>query len=187
MTPALHIGLAKQGVATALAARFDSSVRITNGVIRLALEPPIPYDKRLIWLTADPLPAPVRALLSIWRELCAAPGTPTGTRACTPGSAPHVKPAAMPAPAYSPAAGDRCHRPQPVVRARGRERAGPRRPAGGPSKQSSSRSENWPAVPAPAEPATASAVPVSRIDPAGPLPASPIISQSAPPSGRSTL
>ena len=61
--PALHIALAKQGVATALAARFDSSVRSTDGVIRLAPEPPIPYGKRLIWLTADPLPAPVRGTI----------------------------------------------------------------------------------------------------------------------------
>jgi len=75
----------------ALAAGFDSSVRSADGVIRLALEPPIPYDKRLIWRTAEPLPAPVRALLSILRKLCAAPGTPTGTHACTPGSPPHVK------------------------------------------------------------------------------------------------
>ena len=55
--PALHIALAEQGAGTALAARFHSSVRSANGVIRLALEPPIPYDKHLIWLTADPLPA----------------------------------------------------------------------------------------------------------------------------------
>jgi hypothetical protein len=54
-----------------------------TGAVRLALEPPIPYGKRLIWRTADPLPAPVRALLSIWRELCAAPGTPIGTHAAS--------------------------------------------------------------------------------------------------------
>jgi len=99
------MGQAWASVGTALAAGSDSSVRSADGVVRLALEPPIPYDKRLIWRTAEPLPAPVRALLSIWRELCAAPGTPAGTHACTPGSPPHVKPAATPAPRALP--GDR--------------------------------------------------------------------------------
>lgn len=45
---ALHVALAEQGVGTALAASFGSSVRSADGVIRLALEPPIPYYKRLI-------------------------------------------------------------------------------------------------------------------------------------------
>ncbi len=56
--PALHVALAEQGAGTALAARFGSSVRSADGLIRLALEPPIPYGKRPIWQTADPLPAP---------------------------------------------------------------------------------------------------------------------------------
>ena len=39
------------------------------GVLCLPLDPPIPYDKRLIWRTAEQPPAPVRALLDIWHEL----------------------------------------------------------------------------------------------------------------------
>jgi hypothetical protein len=61
--PALHVALAEQGAGTALAARFDSSARSADGLIRLALELPIPYGKRQIWQTADPLPA--QAQLSI--------------------------------------------------------------------------------------------------------------------------
>ena len=63
--PALHVALAEQGAGTALAAGFDSPVRSADGLIRLALEPPIPSGKRPIWQTADPLPAPARAQLSI--------------------------------------------------------------------------------------------------------------------------
>ncbi|MGD0702179.1 MAG: hypothetical protein ABSA02_20140 [Trebonia sp.] len=33
--------------------------------------PPIPYDKRLIWRTAETPPAPVRALLDTWHQLSA--------------------------------------------------------------------------------------------------------------------
>jgi DNA-binding transcriptional LysR family regulator len=67
--PALHVALARQGVGTALAAGSDPSVRNAAGIICLPLDPPIPYDKRLIWRTADTPPPPVRALLEIWREL----------------------------------------------------------------------------------------------------------------------
>jgi DNA-binding transcriptional LysR family regulator len=67
--PSLHIALAKQGVGTALAAGADPSVRNAVGVTCLPLDPPIPYDKLLIWRTAEPPPAPVRALLNIWHQL----------------------------------------------------------------------------------------------------------------------
>jgi DNA-binding transcriptional LysR family regulator len=67
--PALHVALAKQGVGIALSAGFDSSVRNAAGITRLPLDPPIPYDKRLVYRSAEPLAAPVRALLDIWREL----------------------------------------------------------------------------------------------------------------------
>jgi DNA-binding transcriptional LysR family regulator len=67
--PALHVALAKQGVGTALAAGSDPSVRNASGITCLPLDPPIPYDKRLIWRTAEKPPAPVRALLDIWHEL----------------------------------------------------------------------------------------------------------------------
>jgi DNA-binding transcriptional LysR family regulator len=67
--PALHVALAKQGIGTALAAGSDPSVQNADGVTCLPLDPPIPYDKRLIWRTAETPPAPVRALLQIWREL----------------------------------------------------------------------------------------------------------------------
>lgn len=67
--PSLHVALAKQGVGTALAAGSDPSVRNAVGVTCLPLDPPIPYDKLLIWRTAEPPPAPVRALLNIWHQL----------------------------------------------------------------------------------------------------------------------
>lgn len=67
--PALHVALAKQGVGVALAAGSDPSVRNAPGITLLPLDPPIPYDKRLIWRGRDTLAAPVRALLEIWREL----------------------------------------------------------------------------------------------------------------------
>ena len=74
--PALHIALAKQGVGTALAAGSDPSVRNATGITCLPLDPPIPYDKSLIWRAAETLPAPVRALLDIWHEL-SGPGSPS--------------------------------------------------------------------------------------------------------------
>jgi hypothetical protein len=40
-----------------------------EGLPRVPLDPPIRYDKRLIWRAGDTLAAPVRALLEIWREL----------------------------------------------------------------------------------------------------------------------
>jgi DNA-binding transcriptional LysR family regulator len=67
--PALHVALAQQGVGTALAAGSDPSVRNASGIACLPLDPPIPYDKLLIWRAAETLPAPVRALLDIWHEL----------------------------------------------------------------------------------------------------------------------
>lgn len=67
--PALHVALAKQGVGVALAAGSDPSVRRADGITCLPLDPPIPYDKRLIWRAGDTVPAPVRALLGIWHEL----------------------------------------------------------------------------------------------------------------------
>jgi DNA-binding transcriptional LysR family regulator len=67
--PSLHVALAKQGVGTALAAGSDPSVRNAVGVTCLPLDPPIPYDKLLIWRAAEPPPAPVRALLNIWHQL----------------------------------------------------------------------------------------------------------------------
>jgi DNA-binding transcriptional LysR family regulator len=73
--PALHVALARQGVGIALAAGSDPSVRNASGITCLPLDPPIPYDKRLIWRAAETLPAPVRALLDIWHEL-SGPGSP---------------------------------------------------------------------------------------------------------------
>ena len=67
--PALHVALAQQGVGTALAAGSDPSVRNATGITCLPLNPPIPYDKRLIRRTAEAPPAPVRALLDIWHQL----------------------------------------------------------------------------------------------------------------------
>jgi DNA-binding transcriptional LysR family regulator len=67
--PALHVALAKQGVGAALAAGSDPSVRNATGITCLPLDPPIRYDKRLIWRTAKTPPAPVRALLDIWHQL----------------------------------------------------------------------------------------------------------------------
>jgi DNA-binding transcriptional LysR family regulator len=66
--PALHVALARQGVGTALAAGSDPSLRNASDITCLPLDPPIPYDKRLIWRTAETPPAPVRALLEIWHE-----------------------------------------------------------------------------------------------------------------------
>jgi DNA-binding transcriptional LysR family regulator len=74
--PALHVALARQGVGIALAAGSDPSVRNASGITCLPLDPPIPYDKRLIWRAAETLPAPVRALLDIWHEL-SGPGSPS--------------------------------------------------------------------------------------------------------------
>lgn len=61
--------LAGGGPGQWVAAGSDPSVRNASGITCLPLDPPIPYDKRLIWRTNETPPAPVRALLDIWHEL----------------------------------------------------------------------------------------------------------------------
>ncbi|WP_329138550.1 LysR family transcriptional regulator [Streptomyces sp. NBC_01476] len=64
----LQVALAEAGIGVALSAGSDPAVISAAGVVPLRLDPPIVYEKIMVWQDR-PLPSPLGAFMAVWDEL----------------------------------------------------------------------------------------------------------------------
>lgn len=65
----LQVALARESIGVTLAAASDPAVRADPRVAIIPLDPPIFYEKVLLWRQEEPASAPLRAFLDVWTEV----------------------------------------------------------------------------------------------------------------------
>ncbi|MEU8936082.1 LysR family transcriptional regulator [Streptomyces sp. NPDC048409] len=65
----LQVRLAEAGVGVALSAGSDPAVLNARNVVTCRLDPPIPYQKLLVWRAKDSPTAPLEAFIDLWELL----------------------------------------------------------------------------------------------------------------------